>query len=86
VLTYLLSSSIDEQLSFAARGAVNHALSNLKTFISTKKPAPADTLYAAHLLLAIDRMKSPEKAKPTQHLAAPPGAPIGCEEIEYTNN
>lgn len=86
VLTYLLSSSIDEQLSFAARAAVNQTLSNLRTYISSKKPAPVDTQYAAHLLLATERMKSPEKAKPTQHLTAPPGAPIGCEDVEYINN
>jgi hypothetical protein len=86
VLTYLLSSSVDEQLSFAARSAVNQALLNLKTYIAAKKPAPADTQYSAHLLLATERMKSPEKAKPTQHLVAPPGAPIGCEDIEYVNN
>jgi hypothetical protein len=30
-------------------------------------------------MLAVERMKSPEKARPTLHAQMPPGAPIGCE-------
>ena len=29
--------------------------------------------------IALERMKSPDKAKPTQHAAIPPGAPIGVD-------
>ena len=80
VLTYLLAASVDEQSSFAARAAVGLQLSKLKTFIETQRKRPGLTdAYAAHLDLALLRMKSPEKARPTIHLAVPPGAPIGCE-------
>jgi hypothetical protein len=78
VLTYLLAASVDDQLSFAARAAVAHALSGLKAFIAKAAPTASDPSYAAHLSLALERMKSPEKAKATQHAAPPPGAPIGC--------
>jgi hypothetical protein len=79
LLTYLLSSSVDENLSFAARGIVQKALADLKSFIEEKKKAISDTTYLAHLTLALERMKAPDKAKPTVHAAIPPGAPIGCD-------
>ncbi|MFY7793715.1 MAG: zinc-dependent metalloprotease [Chitinophagaceae bacterium] len=80
VLTYLLAASIDEQSSFAARAAVGMELSRLKAFIESVRKRPGlEDAYAAHLDLALTRMKSPEKARPTIHLPAPPGAPIGCE-------
>jgi hypothetical protein len=79
LLTYLLSSSVDENLSFAARGIVQKALADLKSFIEEKKKAIADTTYLGHLTLALERMKAPDKAKPTIHAAIPPGAPIGCD-------
>lgn len=78
LLTYLLAASADESISFAARGPVLLALSALKTFIEEKR-STAEPVYAAHLSLALERMKAPEKAKPAIHLAAPPGAPIGCD-------
>jgi hypothetical protein len=80
VLTYLLAASIDEQSSFAARAAIGLELSRLKTFIESARKRPGlEVAYAAHLDLALTRLKSPEKARPTIHLPAPPGAPIGCE-------
>jgi hypothetical protein len=79
VLTYLLASTLDDKNSFAARSAVVNVLNRLKSHIdSNLKTIPADGAYAGHLRLATERMKNPEKAKPTQHAAAPPGAPIGC--------
>jgi hypothetical protein len=80
VLTYLLAASIDEQLSFPAKARVGQVLSELKSWLEASVKTAADPLYKAHLGLAIDRFKSPEKAKPTIHAVAPPGAPIGCEE------
>jgi len=79
LLTYLLSSSLDENSSFAVRAAMQKALADLKTYIEGQKKTATDPVYQAHLMLALDRMKSPEKAKPTVHTAIPPGAPIGCE-------
>ena len=78
VLTYLLASSVDEQLSFAARSAIQKSLSDLKSTIEAKKKTSTDIVYEGHLILALERMKAPEKAKASQHAAAPPGAPIGC--------
>jgi Met-zincin/Domain of unknown function (DUF5117) len=78
ILTYLLASSVDEQSSFAARSAVQKSLADLKTFIEGKNKTNTDNVYGGHLALALERMKAPEKAKPTQHAVAPPGAPIGC--------
>ena len=80
LLTYLLSSSINDNNSFVTRSILTQSLSELKTYIETKKKASADILYNGHLLLALERMKTPADAKPTVHAVAPPGAPIGCEE------
>lgn len=80
LLTYLLSSSVDEQLSFPARARVSGLLADLKIFLEETKKTTKDLMYLSHINMAIDRFKSPEKAKPTIHAQAPPGAPIGCEE------
>ncbi len=79
LLTYLLSLSVDENASFATKSAILKTLAELKTFIETKKKISTGT-YSGHLALALERMKAPEKAKATQHVAIPPGAPIGCDE------
>lgn len=79
-LTYLLALSIDEKVSFAARAVVRNVLDDLKIFIEGKKKGTADESLAGHYALALDRMRSPDKAKPTIHVAIPPGAPIGCNE------
>lgn len=78
VLTYLLAASVDDQISFGARSAVTEALARVKTYAAKASANAGDPSYAAHLRLALDRIKSPEKARPTQHAAPPPGAPIGC--------
>lgn len=80
LLTYLMAESVDESASFAARGAVLKTLADLKLFIDEQKKSASNDDYAAHLALATERMKSPDKAKPTvQHKEMPPGAPIGCD-------
>ncbi|HTE13418.1 MAG TPA: zinc-dependent metalloprotease, partial [Chitinophagaceae bacterium] len=80
LLTYLLSLSVDEAASFAARAAAQKALADLKTYIEEQKKTAKDETYAGHLALALERMKAPDKAKPAiQHAAMPPGAPIGCD-------
>ena len=80
LLTYLLSASIDDNNSYATKSVIQKELADLKTFIETKKKSSADNMYSGHLLLALERIKAPEKAKPTLHAVMPPGAPIGCEE------
>ena len=80
LLTYLLSASINENNSFAVKSVITKTLKDLKTFIETTLKTTGDENYKGHLLLAIERMKSPEQAKPTLHKEIPPGAPIGSEE------
>jgi len=53
-----------------------------KLFIESKKKTVTDPTYNGHLLLALERMKTPGDAKPTIHVTIPPGSPIGCDE-EY---
>jgi hypothetical protein len=78
LLTYLLAGSIDDNSSYVTKATLLKSLSDLKSWIETKKKS-ATGEYAGHLLLALERMKAPEKAKPTLQLEAPPGQPIGCD-------
>lgn len=80
LLTYLLASSVDEKSSFAARSVVKKTLDDLKDYIETQKKTATDEQLTGHYALALERMKQPDKAKPTIHAAIPPGAPIGCME------
>jgi hypothetical protein len=80
LLTYLLAASIDDNNSFITKSVIQKSLTDLKTFIESKKKTSVDAGYTGHLLLAVERMAAPEKAKPTIHAVIPPGAPIGCEE------
>jgi hypothetical protein len=79
LLTYLLSTSIDENVSYTTRSVIQYNLSNLKTYIEKQKNGSNDATYSGHLLLALERIKAPEKAKATVHKVMPPGAPIGCD-------
>ena len=79
LLTYLLASSVDETLSFAARSAVQKSLADLKIWIEGQKKTTTVNSFPGHFTLALERMKAPDKAKPTVHAAIPPGAPIGCD-------
>jgi len=78
LLTYLLSGSIDDNASYITKATLLKSLSDLKSWIEEKKKT-ANAEYAGHLMLALERMKAPEKAKPTLQLEAPPGQPIGCD-------
>jgi hypothetical protein len=79
LLTYLLAASQDERASFAARAAMRKTLNDLKQFVESGKAGSGEQL-AGHYALVLERMKAPEKAKPSQHASIPPGAPIGCME------
>jgi hypothetical protein len=81
ILTYLLSSSIDEQVSYPARIMITSVNAEFRKWLEDKIKSATVAVDRAHWQLAIDRFKSPEKAKPTLHAAPPPGAPIGCEDI-----
>lgn len=77
LLTYLLVASVDENLSYPTRAVVLKTVNDLKSFL--QKTQPVDEALRGHYALALERMKSPEKAKPTVHKEMPPGAPIGCD-------
>jgi hypothetical protein len=56
------------------------ALSDLKVWIESQQKISKDASYTAHLILALDRMKKPEGAKPAiLHEEIPPGSPIGSD-------
>jgi hypothetical protein len=79
LLTYLLASTQDENASFQVRAVALKAVDDLKKWIEAKRNGLTDKAYEGHLLLALERIKAPDKAKATQHREAPPGAPIGCD-------
>lgn len=79
LLTYLLAVSIDDNASYLVKAEFVKAVADLKKFVENQKKTATDQQYLAHLELALERIKVPEKAKPTIHREIPPGAPIGCD-------
>ena len=79
LLTYILALSVNNNASYQARADAKKALADLKTFIDAQMKISKDASYTAHLMLALDRMKTPADAKTTLHEEIPPGAPIGCD-------
>jgi hypothetical protein len=82
LLTYILATSVDEKLSFPAKASVVASVNGLKAWLENAKKSAEDATYKAHLDVALERCKSPEKARPTLHAIPPPGAPIGCSEVD----
>ncbi|TDE07789.1 zinc-dependent metalloprotease [Flavobacterium sandaracinum] len=78
LLTYLLAVSVNDNASFATKAALLKAIDDLKTKVTAQLKKTKDSTQKGYLLLTLDRIKSPEKAKATLHQSAPPGAPIGC--------
>ena len=81
MMTYLLSTSVHTAVSYPAKATVASVLNGLKKFMETQKKSTANAEYAAHIDMLLMRCKEPEKATPTIYLDAPPGAPIGCEDL-----
>lgn len=79
LLTYLLAVSVNDEASFATRAQILKAIDDLKMVANAQLKITTDNTIKGYLLLTLDRIKSPEKAKPTLHQVAPPGSPIGCE-------
>jgi histidinol phosphatase-like PHP family hydrolase len=79
LLTYLLSTSLNKDVSFQVRADTKQELEDLRSFIDVELKNSNDESYKAHLKLALDRMKSPAEAKPALHESIPPGDPIGCD-------
>lgn len=78
LLTYMLSSGISDDNSFMVKAVLQKSVSDLKSFIEAQLKNTNSNGYTAHLMLALERMKAPEKATPTIYKEMPPGAPIGC--------
>jgi hypothetical protein len=90
LLTYLLSVSLNDDASFATKAAMFSAIDNLKKTAISKLSTSKDNIEKGYLLLMLERIEFPEKAKATMPIAAPPGSPIGCgmgenETIEKQN-
>jgi len=83
LLTYLLAASIDDNLSFPAKAVAQQMITDLKKYIESQQKVVKDESQKANFILALERMKTPEKAKPTIHKEIPPGAPIGCDLDDY---
>jgi hypothetical protein len=79
LLTYLLAVSINDDASFGTKAQLLKAISDIKTFTTAQLKITSDNAYKGYLLLMLERIKSPEKAKPTLHQTPPPGSPIGCD-------
>ena len=79
LLTYLLSVSINDDASFATKAQVLQAIDQLKKIVNTQLTTIQEGAAKGYLLLTLERIKSPEKAKPTLHVSMPPGSPIGCD-------
>ncbi|KYP14574.1 zinc-dependent metalloprotease [Flavihumibacter sp. CACIAM 22H1] len=79
LLTYLLNWSVNESVSMPVRARGLAIVQDLKNWLEAALKAGSDPALNAHYAFALERMKAPDKAKPTQHAVIPPGAPIGCE-------
>ena len=83
-LEAMLSLAVNPQASSQARAiARSHVADLLKEFTTT--PAPTDTAEAIHRAALIERInefqRDPTKFVPAKPLEAPPGMPIGDDEI-----
>jgi hypothetical protein len=79
LLTYLLSVSVNDDASFANKAQMMKAIDDIKTYATSQLKITSDAQYKGYLLLTLDRIKSPDKARPTMHEPMPPGSPIGCD-------
>jgi hypothetical protein len=84
VLTYLLAVSNSDEASFATKAVVLKTIEDLKNMAAVQ--AKSNSKSKGKYLLALERIKAPEKAKPTQHVVIPPGAPIGDMQVGCTDN
>ena len=78
LLTNLLSALSDDNNSFVTKSIIKRSIEDLKNYIQGILKASSGS-YSGHLYLALDRIKTPEKSKPTISYEMPPGAPIGMD-------
>lgn len=82
VLTHLMALCNSDLASYQVKAFCNSALKELKSFIEKQLAGTTDSGYQAHLSYALERMKSPDKIKPSPLKEMPPGAPIGEGAME----
>jgi len=83
LLTWLLAVSVDEKASFATKAQIRYQLDRLRIWMLSPIFTNRDNNFAGQILLALDRMKHPEKVKAAViHITIPPGSPIGSDEEE----
>jgi len=83
LLTYLLAVSVNDEASFATKSQMLSAIDDIKKYATAQLKTAISNDYKGYLLLTLERIKAPEKAKPTLHEAPPPGSPIGCGIEDY---
>jgi hypothetical protein len=83
LLTYLLAVSVNDNASFATKAQMVKAIEDIKTLVTGRLNKQTDNTIKGYLLLTLERIKAPEKAKPALHESPPPGSPIGIFVDEY---
>ena len=78
LLSYLLSSALTPELSFASKATILKAISEIEKD-SKQNLATAAAESKGNLLLTLERIENKHSAKPYEAKPIPPGAPIGCE-------
>ena len=78
----MLSMSINDDASFATKAQLLSGIDDIKKYATAQLKTAKDADTKGYMLLTLERIKSPENAKPTMHEQAPPGSPIGCD-VEY---
>jgi hypothetical protein len=78
LLTYMLAASVNENASFAVRADLANAIDIIKTTAEGQLKTATNSAIKGYLLLTLDRIKTPEKAKTFTHITVAPGSPIGC--------
>ena len=78
LLTYMLAASVNENASFAVRADLANAIDGIKTTAEAQLKTANSSAQKGYLLLTLDRIKTPEKAKTFMHITVAPGSPIGC--------
>jgi hypothetical protein len=80
-LTHLIMLAQDESASWQTRSITQKILEDLKKWLETEKGKSSNSLYQAHVEMAIHRIKNPAETKSNTHQDVPPGSPIGMDEF-----
>jgi hypothetical protein len=79
LLSYILAASVNDNVSFPVKANLAKAIDTIKGLTESQLKSTIDDTTKGYLLLTLDRIKSPEKAKTLSHIPIAPGSPIGCD-------